>query len=245
MTLSRAIYLQEWERNASVLFALGASILETPVTTCGDWDGHQLLDHLRRVYERAERRVGIDRDPEFEFTPSDPEHATALLIQAFSSLREVIEELPDEYPAWNWTGGNQTVSFLVRRMAHETSIHALDAGLAAGPIDFDAFFDPAFARDGIDEFFTLVQARPGARKSTTGESWSLHLHATDIEACEWLVDFAPESFSPRPGHAKADLAMRGSASAIYGWVWNRVPDQELEVHGRAELAQRWRAEVSI
>ena len=245
MTLPRAIYLQEWERNASVLFALGSSITETAVPTCGDWDGHALLDHLRMVYERAERRIGTDRNPEFEFAPSAPEHATALLIQAFSSLQDAIEELPDGYPAWNWTGRDQTVGFLIRRMAHETSIHALDGALAAGEIEFDAFFDPAFARDGIDEFFTLVQARPGARKVTTQESWSLHLHATDIDACEWLIDFTPEAMSTNHGHANADVALRGSASAIYGWVWNRVPDSALEVHGRAELAQRWRDEVSI
>ncbi|MDA8385084.1 MAG: hypothetical protein M0Z88_02325, partial [Actinomycetota bacterium] len=73
MTLPRAIYLQEWERNASVLFALGSSITETAVPTCGDWDGHALLDHLRMVYERAERRIGTDRNPEFEFAPSAPE----------------------------------------------------------------------------------------------------------------------------------------------------------------------------
>lgn len=56
----------------------------------------------------------------------------ALLDGAFTELlAEFAAHSPDD-PAGTWYGPDQSVGFWIRRMAHETAIHRIDAEIAAG-----------------------------------------------------------------------------------------------------------------
>ncbi len=59
---------------------------------------------------------------------------------------------------WTWTGANQNVEWVRRRMAQETAVHRWDAAHAVGqPDDLDALV----ASDGIDEFLTYFANTSG------------------------------------------------------------------------------------
>ncbi len=75
---------------------------------------------------------------------------------------------------------------------------------------------------------------------------TLHLHATDTPG-EWWLDFGAEGLATRREHAKADTAVRGPASGLYLWLWNRQTPEAagLEVFGRVETADAWPAAVKI
>jgi hypothetical protein len=126
-----------------------------------------------------------------------------------------------------------------RRQAHEPAEPRWHAQAAAGadPAPIDALL----AVEGIDEL--LEEFAPGLLSSHEGGglTGTFHLHATDAPG-EWWLDFDATDQAPRREHAKADTAVRGPASGLYLWLWNRVtPDQAgLQVFGRKEVADAWR-----
>jgi uncharacterized protein (TIGR03083 family) len=66
----------------------------------------------------------------------------------------------DDVEVWTWTGANQPVAWVERRMAQETAVHRWDAANAVGlPYDIPT----AVAADGIDEFLTWFASRRVAR----------------------------------------------------------------------------------
>lgn len=106
----------------------------------------------------------------------------------------------------------------LQSLAEESALHLWDAQ--------NAFGEPKPVNDelaclGVDEFFEV--AAVGVLKSRglrAGEGQTLHLHRTDGEG-EWFIvlDELPV-VSHR--HAKADIAIRGTASDLFLCLWGRV-----------------------
>jgi predicted lipid carrier protein YhbT len=121
-------------------------------------------------------------------------------------------------------------------MAHETTVHRVDAEQAVGrPV---APVPPGLAVDGIDEIFSVFVAALGQGRSP-GDGRTVHLHATDAEG-EWLIRFDRGAVTVEPGHAKGDAAVRAPAGDLLLWLWGRVPLDGLPVFGdpAAALALR-------
>jgi hypothetical protein len=116
-------------------------------------------------------------------------------------------------------------------MAQEVALHRYDAQLAAGS---PAPLDTALAIDGVAVFRSLMVGRD--REGDLGGS--LHLHATDGD-CEWVIRSEGGLLVPAPGHEKADVAVRGAASDLDLFLWNRLPVSALDVVGDAAVAERW------
>jgi uncharacterized protein (TIGR03083 family) len=126
-------------------------------------------------------------------------------------------------------------------MAHETTIHRVDAELAAGrPVGPIA---PDLAVDGIDEVLTVFVPVFGPDRSP-GDGRTVHLHATDTEG-EWLVRFDPGAVTVETGHAKGDAAVRGPAGELLLWLWGRRPLDGLEVFGDRDAAEALRTVTSF
>ena len=150
-------------------------------------------------------------------------------------MRGLVEALStmDTDAVWPTWAGERPGSFYPRRMAHETAVHRWDAG--GGDID------PALAVDGIDEHLGLFA--PLAAGDALPRHGTIHLHATDVEG-EWLVTLGPDGITFEHGHAKGDVALRGTASDLLLWAWNRVPpDDRFEVFGEPALLDAWRTGV--
>ncbi len=158
----------------------------------------------------------------------------ATLVALVADLRAVDD--PDR-PVYSFAPDDERAGFWPRRMAHETTIHRVDAeqalGGAVGPIE------PAFAVDGIDEVFEVFVPSLGAGRSP-GDGRTVHLHATDV-AGEWLIRFDPDAVSVESGHGKGDAAVRGPAGELLLWLWGRRPIEGLEVFGADDAVEALRA----
>lgn len=210
--------------------------LDAPVRACGSWRVADLLWHVGEVHRfwtsmalagsaSKGEHIRDDRPSEMDMI-SWYEAGVRQLLAALSTLS------PDQ-PCWTWAGA-QNIQWLIRRMAHETTIHAWDALWAAG---LQPDIDAELASDGIDEFLFVMT--PLVREGQPVVGGSVHVHCTDVEG-EWLL-------VPGDGldlvvtreHAKGSVALRGPALDILLVLWRRMPIEAIEVIGDVSVAHRF------
>ena len=215
--------------------------LDAPVEHCPGWSVGRLLGHTAKVLQRTALCVrsgstDVPGDDEYAKLPRDE-----ALFDAFdAALDDVCEALATtdpEAPAWNFTGTDLVAAFWHRRMAHEIEIHRWDAQRAAG-VTVDGF-EPDSAVDGIDELLTVLMPILSQVKNPTLTA-SFHLHCTDAPG-EWLTTFVDGAPTTIREHAKGDLAVRGPASPLYVWAWNRGPVgvDGVDTAGDTALLEAW------
>jgi uncharacterized protein (TIGR03083 family) len=236
--MERATYLHHLQADGARLLEAYREDPHAPVPTCEPWDRAALLHHVAGVH--SWHRAQIERGPaervRFKQSPPAPqgddlpgwyEDNLGGLVGALSSM-----DLEHPWPTW---AGDQPGTFFPRRMALETALHRWDG--AGGAVD------AALAVDGVDEHLSLfAPLAPGDQLEPHG---TIHLHATDVEG-EWLVALGPDGVTYERGHAKGDVALRGTASDLLLWAWNRVPvDDRFEVFGEPGLLDVWRAGVAV
>jgi uncharacterized protein (TIGR03083 family) len=219
----------------------GSTDLAALVPTCPGWTVADVITHVGGVHRWAGSIVRSGARPGTPFPVPDERTGADLLAWGADGAAEVVAALEAADPdADVWTFGlPRTVRFWLRRQAHETTLHAWDAGNAVGhavPIDVEV------AADGLDEFLDFVprglQREPG---SWTGET--IHIHRTDGPG-EWLLTLGPEGAATVERiHGKGEVAVRGGAVDLLLWATNRAVSDRLEVLGDASLLARWAAEV--
>lgn len=212
--------------------------LEAPVPGCPGWDVAELLRHIGSVHRWAADIV-IERPLRFPgwYDPQPPPGADLIewYLEGFERLVGALSSTDPEAPVWNFGGGPQVAAFWMRRQPHETSVHRWDAQSAHGvaaPVDAD------LAADGIDEVFEVFAPRRAAGAPEVSLGGTLHVHCTDRPG-EWLVSVEGGVVEVRREHAKGDCAVRGGASDLLLFLWNRGPLSALEVFGDASVAERW------
>ncbi len=240
-------FRQECEKFA----ALCTAVLDHAVPSCPGWTVQDLIEHLGTVHRRAAFRVGSDVDPTgYEINlPAESSEILSWFNEGWNNLFKIFNDHPDDFPAWNWSGKNQTLGWMIRRQAHEAAIHRFDAELAhmglpsvaaikslpAESIPFG--YTAEFAKDGIDE---RLEITIGGRRNLSGSlPGSLHLHATDIDA-EWTVTLTDGTMTIERGHQKADAAIKATASEIYLWSWGRLPAEILQCFGDLAVIDAWK-----
>ena len=213
---------------------------DAAIEHCPGWSMQRLVSHTARVFERTAVVVS-----ENLMSPPPSERVTQFARDAsvFEQYEQVLVDLvsalkasPLDAPSWNFTGEDLTTSFWIRRMANEAAVHRWDAQHAAGTAEP---FDPELAVDIIDELLFVLMPVLSATKNPALSS-SFHIHCTDTTG-EWLTTFRDGVPNTSREHAKGDLAVRGPASALCLWAWNRLPATEggLEAFGDSELLTRW------
>ena len=233
--------------------------LDRPVAACPDWDVAQLVAHVGsihawvcRVVAAGGERVGRRSS---EPTPDEPDALLAWYRNGLQTLVEALSVDPDT-PAWTFSpSAPDNVGWWLRRQSLETSVHRWDvqaavgsppvgsatgggsatSGSATDPIDTD------LAVEGVDELLTDFLPGRLASGPIPALTGTLHLHTTDTLG-EWWLNFDPGGLETRREHAKADTAVRGPASGLYLWLWNRLTPEAagLEVFGRPETIDAWR-----
>ena len=152
----------------------------------------------------------------------------------------------DEAPPW--CIHDHKADWWVRRMAHETAIHGVDAQSAVGE---PPSLDPELATDGVDEI--LVEMMTG------GPDWSTVTPMEDVVELatpdrRWVLRRATLSgTSPSTGtryealdtfvfdEAKPDTVIRAEPSTLDLWLWGRAPLSAGSVSGDPSLADQVRA----
>jgi uncharacterized protein (TIGR03083 family) len=217
------------------------------ITTCPEWTLRQLSTHVGRG-QRWAAEIVLRRSPEFiryrdvpdGRLPDDPVARADWLNAGASLLIDAVREGGAE-KVWALSG-LRPAGFWARRMAHETAVHLADAELAVGR---DIMLATDLAADGIDEWLEWAARDPGDEPPLR-DGQTLHVHATDDGlngAGEWLVTGTQSGLAVEPGHAKADVAVRGPAAKLLLVLVRRLPPDEpgVEVLGDQELFARWLA----
>jgi uncharacterized protein (TIGR03083 family) len=208
------------------------------IPACPGWNVDDLLRHIGGAHHRTAIIVGERRTAPPDRSEYAPPHGNALgwYEAGLANLLDVFRATDPDQECWTFVGP-RPARFWLRRMAHETAIHRLDAEQATGGVHA---FDAAFAVDGVSEGLEMGSFHAHPDDDSPG---TVHLHATDVEG-EWLVTFG-ERLKVTEGHAKGDAAVRGPAEHLYRWVWGRAPQDGLEVFGDQAAVDRLRTRLSI
>lgn len=238
------VYLDSVRTNAGLFVeAARAAGTDAPVPSCPEWTVADLCRHQGRVFYwistiiETKAQEYLDRSPFSEeaekaeplsFVQNGAEHALAVLGSA-----------DPETAVWNWVdGGPGPARFWWRRMAHETVVHRADAeAAAAGRIGTSRVEPAELAADGIDEFLDFLDLRSRGGR-TPPLSGSYHFHTTDVPG-EWVVVIGGDGVTIRREHAKADVAVRGPASDLELFLYNRGGPEGLETFGDPAALSAW------
>lgn len=234
-----APFIASIEAEGAATLRAGEVGLDAPVPTCEGWTVHDVLGHLGRVHrsvsEILERRSLEIPHVEIPRAPAGDE-VLAFFADGLARLVAALRDIDLDQPLYTWAGEG-TTRFYLRRMAHELEVHRYDAELAHG---VPCPFDPDMAVDGIDEFYDVLVPFSARRWERPLPAGSLHLHRTDGPG-EWLVRAVDGAVVTTREHTKGDCAVRGGASDLFRFVWNRGRAEGLDVLGDAAVADEWAA----
>lgn len=132
--------------------------------------------------------------------------------------------------------GPQPASWYLRRLANELAMHRWDVQAAISSPDS---IEADLARDGIDEVLEIFVPNRLDFDTLNGVGETIHFHSTDAEDGEWLLRLQADRVDWELGHAKGDVAARGTMSDLLLLIWGRIPPARVEVFGDAALLDRW------
>lgn len=244
-------HLDTLRREGALLAAAADEVgLRAPVPTCPDWTIRDLLWHTGFVHRWAktivsEKRISGPAESENDLI-AGPIPDDALLVEWYrESHRQLVgclEEAAPELECWRFLAAAPPArTFWIRRQAHETTIHRVDAESARGdeisPIDRD------FAADGLDELLIGFHAR---RRSQVRSSVpkTLHLHATDEPGggSDWFLHVTDEPLvTSRTFDGPVDCVLSGPVELLYLTLWNRCRIDDLTVSGDSGVAKSWQS----
>jgi uncharacterized protein (TIGR03083 family) len=221
------------------LAAVTAEALDRKVPSCPEWTGRDLIDHLWHVHTfwHAQVRAGDEtarRDPGERAIP-EGEQVGDWLEEAGAGLVDDLADAGPDAPCWNWSGHDLNVRWVARRMALETAVHRFDGELTGSdptPIETD------LAVDGIDEFLRvhLQTDVPETPEATLGGTLCLACSDSDDA---WIVEIGGGQLRVREGSGPATACLRGTASDLYLFTWNRIGVDDLELTGDRSVAAAW------
>jgi uncharacterized protein (TIGR03083 family) len=203
------------------------------------WTVHSVVGHTGWIFRYVGRCLESEPDEKPSRSSVGEPPVGAEVLGWFAESAEMLAkelagtDLDALRPTWT---GPQPARWWLRRLSHEVAIHRWDAYAPAGepaPIDADQ------ARDGIDEVLEVFVPNRMQFETLAGTGQTIHLHATDIEAGEWLLELQPDQVRWERSHAKGDVAARASASDLLLLLWSRIPPAAVETFGDAGLLSRW------
>jgi len=237
VTLTLEQYAVALRSDGAALAGAARTNLDAAVPSCPGWTMRDLVVHTANVYKHKYEIVKDLLTEPHRNTPEAPPGDGEKLVEWFEGwLAKLVDTLDASDPAaraWNWSDGEQVVSFWHRRMAQETGVHRWDAQNTVGD---PAPIEPELAADGIDE---VLYAFMEGDRSVAPER-SVHIHCTDpgLETGgEWLVTMTVGKAPVSREHAKGDCALRGPASDLLLALWGRIPLESVELLGDRGAAE--------
>jgi uncharacterized protein (TIGR03083 family) len=231
--------------------AAAAAGLEAAVPSCPEWVVRDLVQHQGVIHRWATgyvegARTGqgdVDLDEVVGAFPDD-----GGLLDWFASghakLVEVLSSADPGLVCWTFLSAPSPLLMWSRRQAHETTVHGVDAELAAGWIP--ALIPADFAADGIDELLCCFITRPFSKLKADSPKL-LRVSCTDTEG-DWLVRITPDGppvTVAAPGPVGADCQVAGSAADLYLALWNRRPSEGLAIDGDADVLGLFSDKVQV
>ncbi|MEH0844186.1 maleylpyruvate isomerase family mycothiol-dependent enzyme [Micromonospora sp. CPCC 205711] len=227
------------------LRAVAPTDLTAAVPSCPGWRVADLARHVGLVYLHKTTAMRDGAEPE-SWPPAElaDEEPLALLDRAYAQLRAEFAARRPEDAVGCWYGPDQTVGFLIRRMAQETVIHRIDAELGVGvpvaPVPDD------LAVDGIDELLRVfveysvgewADYFTGILAGSPGRSYTVR-----TDGAAWRVRTGPGLFRV-DGDVEdaADVTVSGPPTAMLRWLWGRAGERSgVTVEGPPEAVEELR-----
>lgn len=226
-------------------------MLHAPVPPCPDWTGRDLVRHLGGVHRWATGVVAGPRTEPWDVDLDDvvgewPDDGAlvAWFQEGCDALVAALRAAPADLDCWTFLRAPTPLTMWSRRQMHETTVHRVDAELAAGvPVTRP---EGTVAADGIDELLTCFITRRAGRLRAD-RPCSLVVRCPDADR-EWVVhigagpvvtDVVP------PGDGHGDCVAEGPAADAYLALWNRAPLSTLEVAGDAAVLELFVDKVRV
>jgi uncharacterized protein (TIGR03083 family) len=217
-----ADYQERIAVEAGLLRAVAMSLeASTPVPTCPGWTVQRLLQHVGRVFAMVIRVVQV-ADPRSPPTrvESPPGDVLAIFDDRLAALLDTLATTDPATPVWHFTPtAPKTAAFWSRRMAHEVTMHRIDAQAAAGT---DSAVGPDFAADGVDEVLTRLITRHTDTWAVGTRCGTVLYHAADAGRA-WTVRLVAGQLPQTAAEAvtEPDASVVGLADAVYRAAWGR------------------------
>jgi len=246
--MDRDALLDVLQRESTALLATARTAdPAAPVPGCPGWTTTDLVWHIGAVHDFW-GHVVRQHSPDAYDAPARPGDGASTVeafeaVHTFASeraaeLHRVLSDADPSTPVWTWTP-QKDIAFVVRRMAHETAAHRVDAEHAAGR---NHRLDAELAADGVDEFLAFFL--PVVKADAAPLGGSVHVHCTDADG-EWTITTGDDgAYIVTRDHAKDDTALRGDAHDLLMVLWRRVPLDTVTVFGDRELAEAFIARAS-
>lgn len=224
--------------------------LTPAVPTCPGWTVADLVEHVALVYLHKVESMRQGGLSESSWPPDvSGEEPLTLLDKAYDALvAEFAARDVHDGPAGTWYDPDQTVGFWVRRMAHETVIHRVDAELATGhPV---AAIPDDLALDGIDEVLVICLAY-ATRKWPDDFTELLPATAETVLVAAgdrgWLVRMDPGAVAVEPAPSSADATAVVSAPPQQAllWLWRRAGEEAVQRRGDNQAIDRLRQLLNV
>jgi uncharacterized protein (TIGR03083 family) len=219
------------------------------VPSCPGWVVRDLVRHQGGVHRWAASIVGTPRTEAWRVDLDDvvgtwPPDADLIgwFAEGLDELVEVLSAADPGLTCWTFLAAPSALAMWARRQAHETSVHAVDAELAARRVV--APFPASFAVDGIGELLECFITRPGRLRSDPGRV--LRVRCTDAPG-DWLVSVGPDGVTTTlaDASARADCAVAGSADDLYLVLWSRRSPAGLSVEGDGAILDLFLDRVNV
>ncbi|MDO8390117.1 MAG: maleylpyruvate isomerase family mycothiol-dependent enzyme [Actinomycetota bacterium] len=235
-------HLSHLAANAAALAdAVAVGDPAAPIAGCPGWTLHELAVHVGGVHRWA-RVAAITAappviDPADDPAPADAAGTAQWLRDGAARLIATLLSLDPAAPTWHPFPIEPKVAGLwPRRQAHETAVHRVDAELALG---LPAVLDPAFAADGVDEYWHVMLPRMLTREHRTPPTSRLAVELTDT-GHRWIADGSSGGVVVVRGDAPA--VVRGTAVDVLLRLWGRpVATDAITIDGDAAVAAEWLA----
>ncbi len=223
--------------------------LTLPVSHLEGWTVHDVIGHTGWVCRYvALCLAATPEDPPSRSSVGEPPVGPAVidwLGEALSELEAVLIDCDLDTIRPTWTGP-QPASWWLRRLSHELAVHRWDAfAPSTGPTSGPEPIDAAQALDGVDEVLDVFVPNRMQFAKLNGLGQTIHLHATDIDDGEWMLELHPDTVGWSHGHAKGDTAAKATSSELMLLLWSRIRPDSVEVFGDSELLDRWQAAAAF
>src|SRR5918997_6253661 len=202
---------------------------DTAVPTCPQWSVHRLVAHTARAFEMVTGALGAADPSSPPPKPSRPDGDFDAVLAGYderlATMLELLRSVDPSAPAWHFSPiAPKTAASLARRMAHEATVHRIDAQAAAGGAasEQDARVDPEVAADGVDEVLRWLIQRWTDQWATGELSGTVLYHAADAGRA-WTVRLVAGGPPPTPPESGAETGAAGVGvgGAGYRAAWGR------------------------
>jgi uncharacterized protein (TIGR03083 family) len=235
------------EQGEALADAAARTGLDAPVPLCAPWRVMDLLRHTGYIHRWSASHIAQPRDHILDGLTEDeilrggaPDGELLDWFRAgHAALVRTLEAADPELRTATFMAAPSPLAFWARRQAHETAIHRADADSATGGLPG---YPADFAADGVDE---LIMGFGGRRKyqPEAGHAGVLGVLATDTGDA-WHVRIEDGRGYPAHEQAVADCVIRGSASDLYLFLWNRA-EADIDLSGDPAVLALWKSGVRV